>query len=490
MIVPLVGRGRLLGTLTLVRTDAERKYTEADLRLAEELAARAALEADNARLYGEERKAHQAAQRASGRMARLQAATAAFSRALTPAQVAEAIVREGGWLLGNRAGAVTLFAYEAAALEPDERRRPWIPLPAEVGAQVREAVWADSFQALQAAQPALAATLPGQIPGAVAVLPLTMEGRLMGVVAVRYDETRSFDTAEREFFLALAGLCAQALDRARLYQAEQRARAEAQALNARLEERVARRTKQLLDANTLLVSEVAERKQAQAQLNASQGQLRNLATRLQSVREAERARFAHEIHDEFGQSMTGLKMDIAWLHRNLENAAPDVLREKAVSAMGHIDEAIHTVRRIAVELRPGILDDLGLVAAIEWQTREFENLTGIRCKLSISAGDLRLDPASETAAFRIFQDILSNVRRHALASRVVITLHEIDGHMLLAVRDNGRGITQVQVNSPEAMGLIGMRELAHSRGGRLEISGKAGKGTTVTLRMPLKGEVE
>ncbi len=488
LIVPLVGRGNLLGTLTLAQADPTRPYGPNDLALAEDLAARAAVEIDNARLYEEERRTRADAQRATQRMGRLEAAAAAFSRALTPEQVAEVIVRQGDWLVGTKTGDVLLFAYGATGVdsEADSGQPPlWRALPANVAQEAaREPVWAESLEVLRRDHPALAEVLPPDVPGALAFLPLTIEGRLMGIMAVRFGEAREFDAEKREFMLALAGLCAQALDRARLYRAEQRARSEAQALNTRLEERVTLRTKQLLDANASLEREVAERVQAEARLHASQVQLRNLAARLQNVREAERARYAYEIHDEFGQTMTALKMDVAWLHRNLGQIEIQALREKAANALEQIDTAIQTVRRIAADMRPGILDDLGLAAAIEWQAHEFEKRTGIRTKLSASAEALPLDAESGTAAFRIFQEILSNVRRHALASRVVITLRESEGEVVLAVRDNGRSITPEQIASPESLGLISIRELAQARGGQIEITGKPGKGTMVTLRLP------
>ncbi|OGG46696.1 MAG: hypothetical protein A3F84_25180 [Candidatus Handelsmanbacteria bacterium RIFCSPLOWO2_12_FULL_64_10] len=231
------------------------------------------------------------------------------------------------------------------------------------------------------------------------------------------------------------------------------------------------------------VSEVIERKRVSERLGRSQGQLRHLSARLQSIREEERARIAREVHDELGQVLTALKMDLAWMSNRLAKDQTS-LRERARSMTQLIDTTIQTVRRISTELRPGVLDDLGLTAAVEWQAQEFQGRTGIRCALAARPEEIPLDPARATAVFRIFQEILTNVARHADATRVEIFLRERDGHVTLEVTDDGRGITQDQISSSRSLGLIGMRERALAWNGEVEISG--GRGTRVMVRIPVE----
>ncbi len=224
--------------------------------------------------------------------------------------------------------------------------------------------------------------------------------------------------------------------------------------------------------------ELRERERVQQVLMQSQGELRRLTAHLHSVREEERARVAREIHDELGQQLTALKMDLAWIRSRLPTT-PAVLREKAESMKMMIDAAIHTVRRISSELRPGLLDDLGLAAAIEWQAAEFTRRTGIRCEVEIPADDPVILKEPATALFRVFQEALTNVARHAGATSVGVSLTATAGIATLEVRDNGRGITDEQVRNLTSCGILGMRERVKPWGGRLEIRGEPGTGTMV-----------
>jgi len=216
---------------------------------------------------------------------------------------------------------------------------------------------------------------------------------------------------------------------------------------------------------------------------AAKKELRALSARLQSVREEERARIAREIHDDLGQALTGLKMDSAWVMKNLrpdQTALQDKLR-----AMGQlIDDTVRSVRRLSTELRPRILDDFGLVAALEWQGQEFETKTGIQCRFRSSLRETDLDPDRSVAIFRIFQEALTNVARHSGATKVKSTLSKAKKGLRLILRDNGRGISQEEISRTKSLGLVGMRERAILFGGELTIQGKPGKGTTVTLKIP------
>ncbi|MBI2949304.1 MAG: response regulator [Verrucomicrobia bacterium] len=230
--------------------------------------------------------------------------------------------------------------------------------------------------------------------------------------------------------------------------------------------------------------ERSERKRAEERLRESNEQLRALTVYLQYVREEERTRIAREVHDELGQSLTGMKMDLAWLMSRLPKDQK-TLQAKAASMSGLIDATIQTIRRIATELRPGILDDLGLVAAIEWQANEFQTRTGIPCVVTSSVNDPILDQDLNTAFFRIFQETLTNIMRHANATRVEVSFHQVNGRLVLEVKDNGRGITEAEIHNTRSIGLLGIRERAGLLGGEVSVRGEDGKGTTVTVGIPL-----
>ncbi|HLG22923.1 MAG TPA: PAS domain S-box protein, partial [Candidatus Manganitrophaceae bacterium] len=230
--------------------------------------------------------------------------------------------------------------------------------------------------------------------------------------------------------------------------------------------------------------DITDRKLAEAQLERSREQLRNLSTRLQSMREEERTRIAREIHDELGQMLTVLKMEIALMMTKLPPGQKR-LQGKMKSMSLLIDQTIQRVRKIATELRPGVLDDLGLPAAVEWQTQEFQSRTGIQCRLTLHPEEMTLDPARSTAIFRIFQETLTNVARHADADRVKIRLVEEGGRLVLEVADNGKGITESQISNSKSLGILGIRERALLWGGEVKIEGVPGKGTTVTAQIPL-----
>jgi len=237
-----------------------------------------------------------------------------------------------------------------------------------------------------------------------------------------------------------------------------------------------------------IAENITGRKLAEERLKATSEQLRALSASVQSAREEERARIAREIHDELGSGLTSLKWDLEGLDKAFsepfEQSRWAALREKTASMMKLADGIIRTVRRIASELRPSILDDLGLVEAIEWQAQQFQSRTGIVCRLSRSMATVELTQDQSTAIFRIFQEALTNVLRHAHASRVDIAMEEDDG-FLLAITDNGRGITEREKTDPSSLGLLGMQERAHLVGGKVDIAGVSGSGTVVTIRLPL-----
>lgn len=231
--------------------------------------------------------------------------------------------------------------------------------------------------------------------------------------------------------------------------------------------------------------DITGRKRAEEELQRSQKQLRNLADHLQSKREDERMTIAREIHDEMGQALTVLKMDLSWLARKVPGDREELL-EKIRVMSGLVSTTHKTVQRIITELRPGLLDDLGLTAAMEWQTGEFQSRTGITCQLTIDPEDIVIDENRSTALFRILQESLTNVSRHAGATRVTVNLKEKKGQITLRVRDNGKGITKEQLSGNTSFGIMGIRERVHQFQGKMRISGGPGKGTTVVVEMPKK----
>jgi len=223
------------------------------------------------------------------------------------------------------------------------------------------------------------------------------------------------------------------------------------------------------------------------QLKESHDKLRQLAAHLQSVREEERTHIAREIHDELGQMLTALKMDVALLQRKVKNVNPNL--NEAVNDMqamsGLIDDTIKSVRKIATELRPEILDELGIKDAIEWETQIFRNRTGIECEFITNLNEQNLERDQATALFRILQETLTNIARHANATEVKVSLNHEDNELIMEIIDNGKGITDAETQGEKSLGILGMRERTMLLGGEFKIQGISGKGTKVIVRIPI-----
>ena len=235
--------------------------------------------------------------------------------------------------------------------------------------------------------------------------------------------------------------------------------------------------------------DVTELKRAEEKLKATSEQLRALSARLHSAREEEGARIARELHDELGSALTSLKWDLEGIDKFCSESGridASKLRVRLKGMMGLTDDTIDTVIRISSELRPGILDDLGLLAAIEWQAEQFEARSGIVCRIDSFVENIDLSREHATAVFRILQEAFTNILRHAKATRVNITVLVEALDFVLEIRDNGRGITEAESTGSRSLGLMGMRERVQLMGGRIEISGIPGKGTVLTLRIPIK----
>ena len=249
-------------------------------------------------------------------------------------------------------------------------------------------------------------------------------------------------------------------------------------------------------ASVAAFQDISQRKQAEWDLLESRKQLRELTANLQTVREEERTRIARELHDELGQMLTGVKLDAKWLSASLSAEQPLIVSKVASMSM-LIDETLDAMRRVASDLRPVMLDDLGLVAAVEWLTEDFGKRTGISIKMELDGGqgqgqcdlqedgDFELDAEVATAAFRIVQECLTNVARHAEATQVLILLECHDDKFMLMLSDDGKGMQAGGENKRNSYGVIGMRERAQNLGGELHLLSIPGEGTTVVVFLPV-----
>jgi PAS domain S-box-containing protein len=234
-----------------------------------------------------------------------------------------------------------------------------------------------------------------------------------------------------------------------------------------------------------IARDITERKISEDKLKKTSRRLRNLASHLQSIREEERTIIAREIHDELGQVLTALKIQILLLEKKLrEDQQP--LKDKVKEVTAVIDSTIESVQRIASKLRPVILDELGLISAIDWQAQDFEKSTGIKCEFNSNTEDLPLEKESSTAVFRILQEALTNVARHAEATSVSINVRKLPDVLSITIIDDGKGITDHQVNDVKSLGILGMKERALLIGGNVTIERRYESGTLVSLEMPLK----
>ena len=230
--------------------------------------------------------------------------------------------------------------------------------------------------------------------------------------------------------------------------------------------------------------DITQRKHVENELNNYQEQLRNLNIHTEQVRENERVRIARELHDELGQLLTVLKMDLAYVERKYSKSQQH-LQEKLSEMKSRVDLTMQSLKRICTDLRPSLLDSLGLVAAVEWQADDFYAHTGIKCHVTIEPDDMCIDPNMSTIVFRIFQETITNVARHAKADIIDVILEKKNHKVVLMVKDNGIGISSDQISNSKSYGLMGIRERVRFRRGDVKIEGEPGKGTTVLVTIPL-----
>jgi PAS domain S-box-containing protein len=234
---------------------------------------------------------------------------------------------------------------------------------------------------------------------------------------------------------------------------------------------------------TVILRDITERKRAEMELNDSRERLRRLSAALQEVREEEKTRIARELHDELGQALTSLKMDLEEIIAQLAPGQADALN-RAQAMRSLLDGTVASVRRIATELRPLMLDDLGLISTIEWLAHDFAGRTGIGVELDLPGPELAVEPSLSTALFRVLQESLTNIARHAGANRVEVRLDCSGSEIRLHVQDNGKGIDPAPTGRSRSFGLLGMRERASMVGGELVIESSPGAGTSIRMIVP------
>jgi PAS domain S-box-containing protein len=472
MIVPLIVRPQILGAITFVAAESGRRFDRTALALAENLTSHIAIYLDKARLYRESQRLNiELEQRESDRTAELRAAVAQVKESEATiqtlfrisnklnatldvgtilddlAQEAIQIVNgEGGFAGLRTTEGMTVRKYfrQGAAISfeytwPLGQGIPGWVLKNKVPYGTSDAAHDPMFQH--------ALVINEDVRSIICTPILDSADEVLGYFDIRNkQDSGGFTISDQEMLMALAPAASIAIQNALAYQQR--------------------------------LATVAELKESSRQLQA-------LAANLELAREEERTYIARELHDQLGQALTAMKYDLAWLTDQL-GQKDATLTKKTKAITMQMDRMIKTVRRIATELRPGMLDDLGLGASIDWQARDFEKRTGIVCAVSVCAEDLPLARAQSLAVFRIFQEALTNIERHASAKHIEVELASTPETLSLQVHDDGRGIRTQEITGLRSLGLLGMRERATQLGGTFDIQGVPGDGTIVRVSIPIK----
>lgn len=478
MIVPLKVQDKTLGAITMVNTDSRRHFTDDDLEFAELFAGRAAVAIENARLYQETQRLNEELERrVEQRTYELSEAYKDLSREVVERTRAEEMTR-ALLSISNKLNS-TLDVQESLDILIQESIGALNGSSGFAGLRTAQGMRASKYFANGTAIPVehvweYGKGLPGWVwehsapyvtndapNDPVMLYDLRMnegvrtaictpifdsQDQVIGFLNVRDKaDAEPFTGADVEFLMALSPIASIALENARAYQ---------------------------------------KISQAEGAVQNSYAQLRALAARLQTIREEERTHIARELHDELGQALTALKMDLAVLMSGLPPRNKQS-RERAQSLSDQIDATIKTVRRMSSQLRPGMLDDLGLGPSMEWYAQDFQARTGILVETNIVEQEIALNHAQATALYRIFQETLTNVARHANAARVQAKLELHDNDLVMEITDDGQGFDMEQVRGKRSLGLLGMRERAEMIQGTLEIQSAVGKGTTTVIHVPL-----
>ncbi len=474
MIVPLIASPQTVGAITFVAAESGRRFDLNALALAENLVSHIAIYLDKARLYRESQRLNaELEQRVSERTVELRAAVAQLQQSeamiqtlfrisnklnatLEVGTILDELAQEAIRIVDGESGFAGLRTAEGMTVRKYFRQGVAIPFEYTwplgrgiPGWVLQHKVPYGTSDAAHDPVMQHALVINADVRSIICTPILDSAGEVLGYFDIRNKKGgEGFTISDQEMLMALAPAASIAIQNALAYQ---------------------------------------QRLSAEAELQESYERLRALAANLESVREEERTQIARELHDQLGQALTAMKFDLAWLtDRLVQKDATLAHKAKAVTAQ--MDMMIKTVRRIATELRPGMLDDLGLAASIEWQARDFEKRTGIACAVSVSAQDLPLARAQSVALFRIFQEALTNVARHAGAQHIEVQLAAAPEALTLQIHDDGRGIRAGEIVGLHSLGLLGMRERAQRLGGTFDIQGVPGDGTVVTVSIPLKSK--
>ncbi|MCH8309307.1 MAG: GAF domain-containing protein, partial [Chloroflexi bacterium] len=308
------------------------------------------------------------------------------------------------------------------------------------------------------------------------VVPMAADDKIIGTLLLRSKKTNAYDARDLEIAEHIAAQISGAIANSLMFAAQQRAERMLEQINEDLDSNVRARTRELSEAND--------------SLQTSQEQLRALAARMEMIREEERTHISHEIHDEIGQALTGLKFDISWIGRRMDGVEDaglrDAVGQRISSIFADIDQNIELVRNLSTRLRPAALDNFGLSAAIESEVQEFQERTGILCEVNTPDAEIDIGKDDALGVFRILQEAMTNAARHAAPTSITVDLEQDSRQIILRVRDDGKGMEDISDTS--SLGLLGMKERARLMGGDLVIESALKKGTTVNLRAPIQGQ--
>ena len=472
MIVPLITRPKTLGAITFVAAESGRRFDRRTLALAENLARHIAIYLEKARLYHEsERLNAELELRVSERTSELSAAIAQLQQSEAMIQtlfrisnklnvtldvdaILDELAQEAIRIVHGESGFAGLRTREGMIVRKYFQRGVAIPFEFTWHSGSGIPGWVLEHKIPYGTSdathdPVMQIELPinSDVHSIICTPILDSSGEVLGYFDIRNKlGGEGFTISDQEMLMALAPAASIAIQNALAYQ---------------------------------------ERQARVAELNESSKQLQALAANLELAREEERTQIARELHDQLGQALTAMKFDLAWLSERLGKKDTS-LAQKVKTITEQMDTMIKTVRRIATELRPGMLDDLGLAASIEWQARDFEKRTGIVCQVIVTGEDQAPARAQALALFRIFQEALTNVERHARANHIEVQMAATPDLLTLQIHDDGRGIQEQEIASPLSLGLLGMRERTKRLGGNFEIEGVPDDGTIVTVSIPVK----